>query len=65
MHDRFFVLTVLRNHICCFLGVFATFEQQLIVSEENKVDTLEEHNGKNSFYNNLLSCNSNQFNTFL
>lgn len=49
MHDRFFVLTVLRNHICCFSGGFATFEQQLIVSEENKVDTLEEHNGKKQF----------------
>lgn len=42
MHDRFFVVTVLRNHICCFLGGFATFEQQLIVSEENKVDTQRE-----------------------
>lgn len=39
-------MLVMRNHICCFLGGFATFEQQLIVSEENKVDTLEEHNRK-------------------
>lgn len=50
MHDRFFVVTVLRNHICCFLGFFATFEQQLIVSEEDKVDTLEEHNRKKTAF---------------
>lgn len=34
-----------KSHLL-FFGGFATFEQQLIVSEENNVDTLEEHNGR-------------------
>lgn len=52
----------MRNHICCFLGSFATFEQHLIISEENKVGrTQQEKIALKRFYSAVILINSIPF----